>query len=67
MWTKLAHNLPTYVRNKVRLYADDVLLYSYVYSKDDCISLQDLNVLEQWSLNGKCLQNVNFYVLSHIN
>ena len=44
------NDLPTCVRNKVRLYADDVLLYSYVYSKDDCISLQqDLNALEQWS------------------
>ena len=42
------NDLPTCVRNKVRLYADDVLLYSYVYSKDDCISLQqDLNALEQ--------------------
>ena len=28
------NDLPTCVRNKVRLYADDVLLYSYVYSKD---------------------------------
>ena len=46
------NDLPTCVRNKVRLYADDVLLYSYVYSKDDCISLQqleDVNALEQWS------------------
>ena len=44
------NDLPTCVCNKVRLYADDVLLYSYVYSKDDCISLQqDLNALEQWS------------------
>ena len=60
------NDLPTCVRNKVRLYADDVLLYSYVYSKDDCISLQqDLNALEQWSQNGKCLsipKSVNFYV-----
>ena len=41
------NDLPTCARNK---YADDVLLYSYVYSKDDCISLQqDLNALEQWS------------------
>ena len=42
------NDLPTCVCNKVRLYADDVLLYSYIYSKDDCISLQqDLNALEQ--------------------
>jgi len=31
-----------------------VLLYSYVYSKDDCISLQrDLHALEKWSLKWK--------------
>ena len=30
------NDLPTCVQNKVRLYADDVLIYS---SKDDCISL----------------------------
>jgi len=48
------NDLPTCVRNKVRLYADDVLLYSYVYSKDDCISLQrDLHALEKWSLKWK--------------
>ena len=34
------NNLPTCVQNKVRLYADDILLYSYINSKDDCISLQ---------------------------
>ena len=44
------NDLPTCVHNKVRLDADNVPLYSYVYSKDDCISLQqDLNALEQWS------------------
>ena len=44
------NDLPTCVHNKVRLYADDVLLYSYVYSKDHCISLQqDLNALGKWS------------------
>ena len=34
------NDLPTYVQNKARLYADDVLMYSYINSKDDCISLQ---------------------------
>ena len=29
------NDIPTCVCNKLRLYADDVLLYSYVYSKDD--------------------------------
>ena len=42
------NELPTCVQNKVRLYADDVLIYSYINSKDDCISLQqDLTALEQ--------------------
>ena len=34
------NDLPTCVQNKVRLYADDILIYSYINSKDDCISLQ---------------------------
>ena len=44
------NDLPMCVQNKVRLYADDVLMYSYINSKDDCISLQkDLTALGQWS------------------
>ena len=43
-------DLPSCTHNNVRLYADDVILYSHIYSKGDCISLQqDLNALEQWS------------------
>ena len=61
------NDLPTCVQNKVRLYADDVLMYSYINSKDDCISLKkDLTALEQWSHKWQChsiLQSVNFYVL----
>ena len=37
------NDLPMCVQNKVRLYADDVLIYSYINSKDDCISLQSVN------------------------
>ena len=51
------NDLPTCVQNKVRLYADDVLIYSYINSKDDCISLQDLTALEQWSLKWQVLFN----------
>ena len=36
------NDLPTYVQNKVRLYADGVLIYSYKLHIDDSISLQDL-------------------------
>ena len=47
------NDLPICLRNKVRPYADDVLLYSCINSTADCISLQqDLTALEQWSL--KC-------------
>ena len=50
------NDLPTCVRNKIKLYADDVLLYSFIHTVDDCITLQqDLNLLAQWSHNPqKC-------------
>ena len=52
------NDLPTCVRNKVRLYADDVLIYSLINSEDDCISLQqDLTALEQWSLKWQMFFN----------
>ena len=42
------NDLPTCVQNKLRLYVDDVLIYSYIDPQDDCISLQhDLTALEQ--------------------
>ena len=44
------NDLPLHVSNKVRLYADDVILYSYIYSMDDCYKLQkDLDSLTIWS------------------
>ena len=43
-------DLPSCVHNKIRLYADDVLLYSYIQSQNDCTNLQqDLNSLLNWS------------------
>ena len=36
------NDLPLHVSNKVRLYADDVILYSYIYSMDDCHKLQKI-------------------------
>ena len=45
------NDLPECVYNKIKLYADDVLLYSVICSKADCIRLQeDLNLLNQWSV-----------------
>ena len=44
------NDLPSCVHNKIRLYADDVLLYSYIQSQTDCTNLQqDLNSLLNWS------------------
>ena len=43
------NDLPSRVRSKVKLYADDVLLYSYIKSESDCHALQeDLDALAQW-------------------
>ena len=45
------NDLPHHVYNKIKLYADDVLLYSPIYSVADCAHLQeDLNLLYQWSV-----------------
>ena len=44
------NDLPGCVYNKARLYADDVLLYSYINSQNDHANLQqDLNSLITWS------------------
>ena len=43
------NDLPERVSSYCRLYADDVLLYWNIESKDDCLSLQaDLNILQEW-------------------
>ena len=61
------NDLSTCVQNKVRLYDDDVLIYSYINSKDDCIPLQqDLTALEQWSLKWQMLFNPVKCVFLHI-
>ena len=44
------NDLPDSVISKIRLYADDVLLYSTVTSLEDCKQLQwDLHSLESWA------------------
>ena len=43
------NNIPQHVSNKIRLYADDILLYKVIDNEDDCIDLQkDLDGLQQW-------------------
>ena len=58
------NDLPNGIMSKIKLYADDILLYNTIHSQEDCHNLQqDLNLLEEWELNGKCnsiCKNVNF-------
>ena len=43
------NDLPSVVSSKVRLFADDCLIYRNVKNKEDQIALQkDLNLLENW-------------------
>jgi len=52
------NDLPLHVSSKVQLYADDVTLYSNIYSTEDCHQLQcDLDSLAQWA--NKCLMFFN--------
>ena len=50
------NDMPEFVQCKIRLYADDILLYSEINSPDDCLRLQaDIDNLfswcEQWELH----------------
>ena len=61
------NDLPTCVQNKLRLYVDDVLIYSYINPQDDCIALQhDLTALEQWSLKWHIIFNPAKCIFLHI-
>ena len=69
--------VPTNVQCNVKLYADDVLLYTTVRTEEDCHKLQaDLNSLEQWAKKwniifnpAKCeflrVSNKSYNVLMH--
>ena len=42
------NDLPNGIMSKIKLYADDVLLYTTIYSQEDCHNLQqDLNLLKE--------------------
>ena len=52
------NDLPLHVSNKVRLYADDVILYSHIHSVNDCHNLQqDLDKLTEWSHKWQMIFN----------
>ena len=44
------NDLPNTIKSKIRIYADDTLVYSCINTIDDCILLQrDLVELEKWA------------------
>ena len=46
----MINDLPDSVRSKVRLFADDCVLYNIIKSIEDCLSIQqDLKSLEKWA------------------
>ena len=53
------NDLPNCVKSKVRLFADDTVIYLIVKSADDCIQLQkDLQSLEKWEKVWKMEFNI---------
>ena len=47
------------INSRIRLYADDVLLYTTIHSQADCQRLQkDLHALEEWAANWRMLFNL---------
>ena len=46
------------ISSKIKLYADDVLIYNIINSEEDCIKLQnDLNTLNAWAVTWKMYFN----------
>ena len=44
------NDLPSLVKSKIRMYADDTLIYNTIHNINDCLQLQnDLTELEKWS------------------
>ena len=53
-------NLPENVSSKVRLYADDVLIYNTSHSKEYCLMLQEyLNSFQLWANNWQMMFNAD--------
>ena len=53
------NDLPNRITSKIKLYTDDVLLYTTINSQDGCHRLQqDLDTLEQWALDWKMSFNI---------
>ena len=53
------NDLPNGIMSKIKLYANDVLLYNTIHSQKDCHNLQqDLNLLEEWATKWKMSFNL---------
>ena len=53
------NDLPNGIMSKIKLYADDVLLYNTIHSQEDCHNLQqDLNLLKEWATKWKMSFNL---------
>ena len=52
------------ISSNIKLYADDVLIYNIINSKEDCVKLQkDLDILNEWAMTWKMFstqQTVSF-------
>ena len=54
------NDLPENVSSTVRLYADDVMIYNTIHSKEDCLMLQeDLNSLQLWANKWQMMFNAD--------
>ena len=64
------NDLPKNVQSTVRLYADDVILYTSINTTEDCDKLQrDLNILARWAGDWKMsfnLQKCEFLRITHM-
>ena len=61
------NDLPWYVKSKVRLFADDTVIYLAIKSTNDCIQLQqDLLSLETWVSDWKMEFNTSKCNVLHI-
>ena len=64
MFLIFVNDLPCYVKSRVRLFADDTVIYLTIKSESDCRQLQDdLHSLEKWESDwfmefnpSKCMQ-----------
>ena len=55
------NNLPNGILSKIKLYADDVLLYNTIHTQQDCEQLQkDLDLLGNWADKLKIVFNHQF-------